>query len=81
MQLIMDGNSRWAEAQGLPAWVGHERGVAALKAAVIQAREWCIPALTVRPGWDPFWPMQHAHTQPRSHRQSMDSAGCRHPHG
>jgi hypothetical protein len=46
--IIMDGNSRWAESRGLPAWVGHERGVAALRAAVIAAREWGIPALTVR---------------------------------
>ncbi|KAF6259305.1 Decaprenyl diphosphate synthase-like protein [Scenedesmus sp. NREL 46B-D3] len=43
----MDGNSRWAEARGLPAWVGHERGVAALRAAVLAAQEWGIPALTV----------------------------------
>jgi hypothetical protein len=46
--IIMDGNSRWAESRGLPAWVGHERGVAALRAAVIAAREWGIPALSVR---------------------------------
>lgn len=46
-QLIMDGNSRWATRQGLPALVGHERGVAALKSAVVAAREWGIPALTV----------------------------------
>lgn len=44
----MDGNSRWATRQGLPAFVGHERGVAALRAAVVTAREWGIPALTVR---------------------------------
>lgn len=48
LQIIMDGNSRWATRQGLPAFVGHERGVAALKAAVITAREWGIAALTVR---------------------------------
>jgi len=46
-QLIMDGNSRWATRQGLPAFVGHERGVAALRAAVVTARQWGIPALTV----------------------------------
>lgn len=46
-QLILDGNARWATRQGLPAFVGHERGVAALKSAVITAREWGIPALTV----------------------------------
>lgn len=45
--IIMDGNSRWATRQGLPALLGHERGVAALKAAVITAREWGIAALTV----------------------------------
>jgi hypothetical protein len=48
LQIIMDGNSRWATRQGLPAFVGHERGVAALKAAVVTAREWGIQALTVR---------------------------------
>lgn len=47
LQIIMDGNSRWATRQGLPAFVGHERGVAALKSAVMTAREWGIPALTV----------------------------------
>jgi hypothetical protein len=47
--IIMDGNSRWAAARGLPAWVGHERGVAALRAAVLAAREAGIPALTVSP--------------------------------
>jgi undecaprenyl pyrophosphate synthase len=49
LQIIMDGNSRWATRQGLPAFVGHERGVAALKSAVVTAREWGIQALTVRP--------------------------------
>jgi hypothetical protein len=48
LQIIMDGNSRWATRQGLPAFVGHERGVAALKSAVITSKEWGIPALTVR---------------------------------
>lgn len=43
----MDGNSRWATARGLPAWVGHERGVAALRQAVISAWESGIQALTV----------------------------------
>jgi undecaprenyl diphosphate synthase len=43
----MDGNSRWATRQGLPAFVGHERGVRALRQAVITTREWRIPALTV----------------------------------
>jgi undecaprenyl diphosphate synthase len=45
--LIMDGNRRWARAQGLKAWRGHEAGVTALKKSVT----WClskkIPYLTV----------------------------------
>jgi len=29
--IIMDGNGRWAEAQGLPRSVGHQRGASAVK--------------------------------------------------
>jgi undecaprenyl diphosphate synthase len=43
----MDGNSRWAEAKGMAATQGHEAGVQALRGAVIAARKWGIPALTV----------------------------------
>jgi undecaprenyl diphosphate synthase len=32
--IIMDGNGRWAEAQGLPRAVGHQRGASAVKKTV-----------------------------------------------
>jgi len=32
--IIMDGNGRWAEAQGLPRSVGHQRGASAVKKSV-----------------------------------------------
>lgn len=53
LQLIMDGNSRWATARGLPAWMGHERGVSALRTAVVAAWEWGVSALTVGVKGDP----------------------------
>jgi undecaprenyl diphosphate synthase len=43
----MDGNSRWATARGLPPFIGHERGVAALRRAVDDGVRWGLPALTV----------------------------------
>ena len=45
--IIMDGNGRWAKAQGLPRLEGHRRGLEALRKIVraVQARS--IPFLTV----------------------------------
>mmetsp|Transcript_11729 Transcript_11729/g.24565 ORF Transcript_11729/g.24565 Transcript_11729/m.24565 type:complete len:347 (+) Transcript_11729:454-1494(+) len=45
--VIMDGNSRWATKQGLPAMAGYERGVEALRELVRCCCEWEVPALTV----------------------------------
>jgi undecaprenyl diphosphate synthase len=45
--IIMDGNGRWAESQGLPRVVGHQRGVQALRAAIEGALEHGIKFLTV----------------------------------
>ena len=45
--IIMDGNGRWAKAQGLPRAAGHERGVEALRRTVEAAPDLGIRYLTV----------------------------------
>ena len=45
--IIMDGNGRWAQAQGLIRLMGHKAGVKAVKAVVEAAREMAIPVLTL----------------------------------
>lgn len=35
---ILDGNRRWAKRQGLPPWLGHERGAAKVKKVL----KWCL---------------------------------------
>jgi undecaprenyl diphosphate synthase len=45
--IIMDGNRRWARAQGLPALEGHRRGIDALERAVDAALRAGIGMLTV----------------------------------
>lgn len=44
--VIMDGNGRWAKRQGLPRFMGHRRGVDALKDLLRCCRDWGIEALT-----------------------------------
>jgi undecaprenyl diphosphate synthase len=44
--VIMDGNGRWAERQGLPRFMGHRRGVDTLKALLRCCKDWGIEALT-----------------------------------
>lgn len=44
--VIMDGNGRWAERQGLPRFMGHRRGVDTLKALLRCCKDWGIGALT-----------------------------------
>ena len=44
--VIMDGNGRWAENKGKPRFVGHQRGVDALKDLLRCCKDWGIPALT-----------------------------------
>ena len=44
--VIMDGNGRWAESQGLPRFMGHRRGVDALKDLLRCCKDWGIQALT-----------------------------------
>ncbi|KAG9453986.1 hypothetical protein H6P81_006890 [Aristolochia fimbriata] len=45
--VIMDGNSRWARARGLPTGAGHEAGVRSLKEMVKCCCKWGIKVLTV----------------------------------
>jgi len=45
--VIMDGNGRWAEERGFPRFVGHRRGVEAIRELVRCCRDWGVPALTV----------------------------------
>ncbi len=45
--IIMDGNGRWAQAQGLPRSAGHERGATAVRDTVRHARKLGIDCLTL----------------------------------
>jgi undecaprenyl diphosphate synthase len=45
--IIMDGNARWAAANGLPVLAGHREGARALKSTIRDARELGIDELTV----------------------------------
>ena len=44
--VIMDGNGRWAQRQGLPRIMGHKRGVDTLKDLLHCCKDWGIEALT-----------------------------------
>ena len=44
--VIMDGNGRWAKNRGWPRFVGHQRGVDALKDLLRCCRDWGVRALT-----------------------------------
>lgn len=45
--VIMDGNGRWAEAQGLPRIEGHRRGVESVRAVLEGCREFGVECLTL----------------------------------
>ncbi len=45
--IIMDGNGRWAEAQGLPRTAGHQRGVEAVEEIIEAAGDLGIKVLTL----------------------------------
>lgn len=45
--IIMDGNGRWAEKQGLSRMVGHQRGVQSLRQTIEAALEYGVKFLTV----------------------------------
>ena len=44
--VIMDGNGRWAQSQGLPRIEGHRRGANVLKDLLRCCKDWGIKALT-----------------------------------
>uniref|UniRef100_A0ACD5WBV9 Uncharacterized protein n=1 Tax=Avena sativa TaxID=4498 RepID=A0ACD5WBV9_AVESA len=44
--VVMDGNSRWARARGLPPTVGHEHGLRALEGIARLSRAWGVRVLT-----------------------------------
>ncbi|MEK6269127.1 MAG: undecaprenyl diphosphate synthase family protein, partial [Planctomycetales bacterium] len=45
--VIMDGNGRWAEQQGLPRFEGHVRGVDSVRTVMEACRDFGIQALTL----------------------------------
>ena len=45
--VIMDGNGRWAEAQGLPRIEGHRRGVESVRAVLEASRDFGVECLTL----------------------------------
>ena len=45
--IIMDGNGRWAERQGMPRWKGHEAGSAAVRRVVEESVRQEIRILTL----------------------------------
>ena len=45
--IIMDGNGRWAESQGLPRIMGHKQGAETVDMVVTRCRELGIKALTL----------------------------------
>jgi undecaprenyl diphosphate synthase len=45
--IIMDGNGRWAKARGLKRYMGHNKGVEAVREAVEGCAELGVPFLTV----------------------------------
>ncbi len=45
--IIMDGNGRWARAQGLPRVMGHRAGIKSVRTVVETAREMGIEVLTL----------------------------------
>lgn len=47
LAVIMDGNRRWARAQGRPEWEGHEEGLEALRRASMACQQLGITYLTV----------------------------------
>jgi len=47
LAIIMDGNGRWAEAQGLPRSEGHREGTEAVNRVVRWCREWGLKHLTL----------------------------------
>lgn len=45
--IIMDGNRRWAQSQGLKPWIGHRKGVDSIKETLQFCKEYAVPELTL----------------------------------
>ena len=48
LQVIMDGNARWAARRGLSTFMGHQAGLEAFRETVTACSDWGVQALTVR---------------------------------
>jgi undecaprenyl pyrophosphate synthase len=58
LQLICDGNARWAAARGQPTEAGHSAGAQTLAQLVTACREYGIQALTVSSNQMPAWDLK-----------------------
>jgi hypothetical protein len=56
LQVVMDGNSRWARQRGMDAAYGHQAGVQSLRQLVQSCGRFGIPALTVSSARPPARP-------------------------
>jgi len=45
--IIMDGNRRWAQHQGLKPWIGHRKGVDSIKETLQFCKDYAVPELTL----------------------------------
>ena len=84
--VIMDGNGRWARAQGLQRVAGHREGARAVRRVVEAASRFGIRTLTLyafssdnwrRPGEEVSWLMRLFRSHLRSERRSLAENGVR----
>jgi undecaprenyl diphosphate synthase len=84
--IIMDGNGRWAQSQGLQRVVGHREGARAVRRVVEAAPGLGIGTLTLyafssdnwkRPSEEVSWLMRLFRTHLRSERRTLNSNGVR----
>ena len=84
--IIMDGNGRWAESQGLQRVAGHREGARAVRRVVEAAPGLGISTLTLyafssdnwkRPTEEVTWLMRLFRTHLRSERRALNSNGVR----
>ncbi|HEX9892945.1 MAG TPA: di-trans,poly-cis-decaprenylcistransferase [Gemmatimonadales bacterium] len=84
--IIMDGNGRWAEAQGLQRAAGHREGARAVRRVVEAAPGLGIGTVTLyafssdnwrRPSEEVSWLMRLFRTHLRSERRSLTANGVR----
>jgi undecaprenyl diphosphate synthase len=84
--IIMDGNGRWAEGQGLQRAAGHREGARAVRRVVEAAPGLGVATLTLyafssdnwrRPGEEVSWLMRLFRSHLRSERRSLSENGVR----